>query len=498
MDEGAAGVRSGVCDKQIDLLLEYEDFLCDDWPHALQDELQHDVEEQLGIHDLEVKERAVDVVRNVQLRLLYSFLNKQEKHEDVDETNAVSPTVTPSTALAPLEGSDLENLRDILSLDFTLDTGADELRWLDTTWISTVQADQQEVDGATIPNLQNVDALPPLCETISANLDGVVQEDMPLPAQNPEVPNIKAQDQGGQHHLRTSARFRQRKKERDTENQRKIEKLEADNRELRQRVLELTGESPMDRYQPLHGASQGLYRLADLPPLEIPSTNSSAIRPPSPWATLSMTEPYSFPSPPVLGSFPNSPSPYQPGSPYRLPNSNTPPPPLHSVQVAVPPISQGARGSPGYESGYSSPGSISSSFAGQRIVDAKLQCMFPGCTAGPFSTAYLLKSHTLVHSAERKYYCGVKDCPRSEVGIGFKRMNELKRHNAVHSGALYYCPFCPGKSRWFPRPDNLQRFDRLYSFMGVEGDQLTGVNYSGMSEFNIQTKRKATQPCKRH
>lgn len=160
VDENAVGVRNGLYDKQIDLILEYEDFPCDDFPQVLQDELQHEEEEQLGIQDPEAKERAVDVVRNGQLRLLYSLLNQREKQEHIAEKAVGSPAVIP-TVLAPLEGSELPSLSDILSLDFSLDTGAEEFRWLDTTWISTGQADQQQEDDAAMTNAQQADPLPP-------------------------------------------------------------------------------------------------------------------------------------------------------------------------------------------------------------------------------------------------------------------------------------------------------------------------------------------------
>ncbi|KFZ11223.1 hypothetical protein V501_04870 [Pseudogymnoascus sp. VKM F-4519 (FW-2642)] len=60
------------------------------------------------------------------------------------------------------------------------------------------------------------------------------------------------------------------------------------------------------------------------------------------------------------------------------------------------------------------------------------QCSYPGCTAQPFQTQYLLNSHANVHSQNRPHYCPVKGCQRSEGGKGFKRKNEMIRHGLVH------------------------------------------------------------------
>ncbi|WEW58758.1 hypothetical protein PRK78_004226 [Emydomyces testavorans] len=88
------------------------------------------------------------------------------------------------------------------------------------------------------------------------------------------------------------------------------------------------------------------------------------------------------------------------------------------------------------------------------------KCDYPGCTADPFQTQYLLNSHANVHSENRPYYCPVKDCPRGEGGKGFKRKNEMIRHGLVHDSPGYVCPFCSNQQRRYPRPDNLQRHVR--------------------------------------
>ncbi|EEP81855.1 predicted protein [Uncinocarpus reesii 1704] len=88
------------------------------------------------------------------------------------------------------------------------------------------------------------------------------------------------------------------------------------------------------------------------------------------------------------------------------------------------------------------------------------KCDYPGCTAEPFQTQYLLNSHANVHSDNRPYYCPVKDCSRSKGRRGFKRKNEMIRHGLVHDSPGYICPFCSDQQRRYPRPDNLQRHVR--------------------------------------
>lgn len=90
------------------------------------------------------------------------------------------------------------------------------------------------------------------------------------------------------------------------------------------------------------------------------------------------------------------------------------------------------------------------------------QCTYPGCTAQPFQTQYLLNSHANVHSSNRPHYCMVKGCPRGEGGKGFKRKNEMIRHGLVHDSPGYVCPFCPDREHKYPRPDNLQRHVRVH------------------------------------
>ncbi|KAM7206466.1 hypothetical protein V8F20_002815, partial [Naviculisporaceae sp. PSN 640] len=93
------------------------------------------------------------------------------------------------------------------------------------------------------------------------------------------------------------------------------------------------------------------------------------------------------------------------------------------------------------------------------------RCEYPGCTAPPFQTLYLLNSHMNVHSSARPYHCREAGCPRGEGGKGFKRHNELIRHGLVHESPGYVCPFCPPEIREdhkYPRPDNLQRHVRVH------------------------------------
>ncbi|KAL1835539.1 hypothetical protein VTK73DRAFT_5545 [Phialemonium thermophilum] len=89
-------------------------------------------------------------------------------------------------------------------------------------------------------------------------------------------------------------------------------------------------------------------------------------------------------------------------------------------------------------------------------------CQFAGCNAPPFQTQYLLNSHANVHSSERPHYCPVEGCPRSKIGKGFKRKNEMIRHGLVHRSPGYVCPFCPDREHKYPRPDNLQRHVKVH------------------------------------
>jgi hypothetical protein len=90
------------------------------------------------------------------------------------------------------------------------------------------------------------------------------------------------------------------------------------------------------------------------------------------------------------------------------------------------------------------------------------QCTYPGCSAQPFQTQYLLNSHTDVHLSNRPHFCPVKGCPRGEGGKGFKRKNEMIRHGLVHECPGYVCPYCVDRDHKYPRPDNLQRSVSYY------------------------------------
>ncbi|KAI0398013.1 hypothetical protein F5Y17DRAFT_464414 [Xylariaceae sp. FL0594] len=90
------------------------------------------------------------------------------------------------------------------------------------------------------------------------------------------------------------------------------------------------------------------------------------------------------------------------------------------------------------------------------------RCHFPGCTAQPFYTQYLLNSHAKVHSSVPLLYCPIEGCPRSQGGSGFHRSSELIRHGLVHDSPGYICPFCPDQEHKYPRPDNLLRHVRVF------------------------------------
>ncbi|KAL7269557.1 hypothetical protein RUND412_007779, partial [Rhizina undulata] len=106
-------------------------------------------------------------------------------------------------------------------------------------------------------------------------------------------------------------------------------------------------------------------------------------------------------------------------------------------------------------------------FSAQQLAQGPLsgtgfRCEFPGCSALPFQTQYLLNSHANVHSNDRPHYCSVKNCPRGKGGKGFKRKNEMIRHGLVHDSPGYVCPFCSDREHRYPRPDNLQRHVRVH------------------------------------
>jgi hypothetical protein len=119
------------------------------------------------------------------------------------------------------------------------------------------------------------------------------------------------------------------------------------------------------------------------------------------------------------------------------------------------------------------PPPLNSSLQSTSDITGMFRCDYPGCTAAPFQTQYLLKcvrssksmiltnehsSHTNVHGWNRPHYCPVADCPRGEGGRGFKRKNEMIRHGLVHQCPGYVCPFCPDREHKYPRPDNLLRY----------------------------------------
>ena len=71
------------------------------------------------------------------------------------------------------------------------------------------------------------------------------------------------------------------------------------------------------------------------------------------------------------------------------------------------------------------------------FTSSTFKCTYPGCTAAPFQTQYLLNSHANVHSSSRPHFCPVADCPRGPGGKGFKRKNEMIRHGLVHQSPGY-------------------------------------------------------------
>ena len=85
-------------------------------------------------------------------------------------------------------------------------------------------------------------------------------------------------------------------------------------------------------------------------------------------------------------------------------------------------------------------------------------CKFPGCTAPPFETRYLLDSHAETHSPPRPYFCAVKGCPRGEGGKGFMHKADMIRHGLVHDRPEFVCPWCSGRQQRYTRRDNLMRF----------------------------------------
>lgn len=139
-------------------------------------------------------------------------------------------------------------------------------------------------------------------------------------------------------------------------------------------------------------------------------------------------------------------------------------------------------------------------------ITGMFKCDYPGCTATPFQTQYLLKyisssksliltnersAHTNVHSSNRPHYCPVADCPRGEGGKGFKRKNEMIRHGLVHQSPGYICPFCPDREHKYPRPDNLERYVKIKPTLSLQ-KPLTDFLLLVMYVCIIQTKTKTT------
>ncbi|KAK4508100.1 hypothetical protein PRZ48_001838 [Zasmidium cellare] len=128
---------------------------------------------------------------------------------------------------------------------------------------------------------------------------------------------------------------------------------------------------------------------------------------------------------------------------------------------------------------------------GMAIIPAGgFMCDYPGCTALPFQTQYLLSSHRNVHSQIRSHYCPVEGCPRGEGGRGFKRKNEMIRHGLVHNSPGYICPFCPDREHRYPRPDNLQRHVRVHHVDKDRDDPALREVLAQRIEGNTQKQRR--------
>lgn len=105
--------------------------------------------------------------------------------------------------------------------------------------------------------------------------------------------------------------------------------------------------------------------------------------------------------------------------------------PRHSPcnSAATPHYHESEHGSPGSEMTAPVGSDDQLEGSGQRSMSVSgYACPWPGCTAPPFQTQYLLNSHTNVHSNTRPHFCPVKDCPRGPGGQGFKRKNEMIRY----------------------------------------------------------------------
>jgi hypothetical protein len=190
-------------------------------------------------------------------------------------------------------------------------------------------------------------------------------------------------------------------------------------------------------------------------------------------------------SPPPISphdNFRNVPSPGLPTGPFYYPNSNPRRPSQVSDGLPYSSASDYASNvaeTPGTDLSGSTPNGIPAGLDRMSIdgitnpVVGGFQCRYPGCSAQPFQTQYLLNSHANVHSQNRPHYCPVKGCQRSEGGKGFKRKNEMIRHGLVHESPGYVCPYCLDREHKYPRPDNLQRCVISRNVMFIYSNLLT-------------------------
>ncbi|CAH0027648.1 unnamed protein product [Clonostachys rhizophaga] len=82
------------------------------------------------------------------------------------------------------------------------------------------------------------------------------------------------------------------------------------------------------------------------------------------------------------------------------------------------------------------------------------------CTTLATKKQFLRHRHAVVHSSSRPHYCPHIGCPRGKGGKGFKQKNEMIRHGLIHDSPGYQCPFCPDPAPQYPRPDNLQSYEK--------------------------------------
>ncbi|PLB45151.1 hypothetical protein P170DRAFT_450157 [Aspergillus steynii IBT 23096] len=127
---------------------------------------------------------------------------------------------------------------------------------------------------------------------------------------------------------------------------------------------------------------------------------------------------------------------------------------------------------------------------GALVPTGAFKCGWPGCTAPPFQTQYLLNSHANVHSQERPHFCAIEGCARGPGGKGFKRKNEMIRHGLVHNSPGYVCPFCPDQQHKYPRPDNLQRHVRVHHVDKSKDDPALRQVLSQRPEGSVRGRRR--------